>query len=953
MQERLTRLEAAQFPAESKSGASVPESAGKVDQTDFVGAEAIAKTRDLKPPLSAPPPSAPSESSSTFHSASAPSESILAPAPLLATARAFAERVRKQFAGEEWEAIVGGSWLNKLGVLVLVIGISLFLGHSLTHHGPLARIATGLAVSLALLIGGVVMEARAHYLIFGRGLIGGGWAGLYTTAFAAHAFESSRVIQSPIIATIVLGAVAAGIILHSIRYRSEVVTGLAYFVGFATLAISPITPLSLVASMLLIASLVYLAYRFEWDRMAVAGVVVAYTSYAWGAKIPADSQAAFVTGQIALGIYWLMFEAFDLAELLRRDRRDNALKALAGLNAVGFLGVATIEWSQFSPASIHILFAYAAAAFAATAAFRWRVVPQPPVDSGPRIVERLAAGGFEASVTLSSALMAAAIFGRFTGVAVNVALLIEAEFLFLLGLTLNLAYLGTLGGAVFTLAVGKVLWDVSFGDTEIKIAGHRFSAWTPIALLTSAAGYANRLGFKGSRAYAWAATFIVWFVLACEIDTAYIGFAWMLLAGCIFEYGLMKRDADLRVQGYAVAAMGVGALAMVNGVGSSNISNPHPWISLAPGAAMAFAAAFQLMRATDATVPVPERSWARDAASASGTILAMLLAWQMLPATAIAVAWMALAVMLIEVGFERGLPAARIEGYAAAACAFARLFLANFTATGSVGVVSERILTVVPVVVAFYYLAQRIDEQTKRAPLERFDSTVRTIFLHAAALLVVALIRFEAGRVTAVIGWALFAVILLEAGLRLRNIDFRYQSYVIAAATFARSWASNFYIPGSLGGMPERIVTSAIVIGCLYACELIAPRGEDAPPVAGGNRIAWAFEYLDRNARSFFSLLASALLALLLFYEISGGLLTVAWGLQAVGLLIAGFMIRERVLRLSGLGLFGVCIIKVFTHDLQKLDALPRILSFIVLGALLISMSFVYTRYREQMRRFL
>jgi len=307
----------------------------------------------------------------------------------------------------------------------------------------------------------------------------------------------------------------------------------------------------------------------------------------------------------------------------------------------------------------------------------------------------------------------------------------------------------------------------------------------------------------------------------------------------------------------------------------------------------------------------------------------------------------------MQIAAERGLPALQIEGYAAAACAFARLFLANFTATRSVGLVPERILTVVPVVVAFYYLAQRIDEQTKRAPLERFDSTVRTIFLHAAALLVVALIRFEAGRVTAVIGWALFAVILLEAGLRLRNVDFRYQSYAIAAATFARSWASNFYIPGSLGGIPERIVTSAIVIGCLYACELIAPRGEDAPPVAGGNRVAWALEYLDRNARSFFSLLASALLALLLFYEISGGLLTVAWGLQAVGLLIAGFMIRERVLRLSGLGLFGVCIIKVFTHDLQRLEALPRILSFIVLGALLISMSFVYTRYREQMRRFL
>ena len=100
-------------------------------------------------------------------------------------------------------------------------------------------------------------------------------------------------------------------------------------------------------------------------------------------------------------------------------------------------------------------------------------------------------------------------------------------------------------------------------------------------------------------------------------------------------------------------------------------------------------------------------------------------------------------------------------------------------------------------------------------------------------------------------------------------------------------------------------------------------------------------------------MLASALLALLLFYEISGSLLTVAWGLQAVALLVAGFAIRERVLRLSGLGLFGVCIIKVFTHDLQRLEVMPRIVSFIVLGALLISMSFIYTRYREQMRRFL
>jgi hypothetical protein len=959
LEERLARLEAVQLSGEPAPVTPQPEPARSPEPTAFdkdlqrsrerqaarTLHEASVGTSDLKwPPSSERPPISPARIEAN--------ESYRRPiAPLTEGARAFARRVREQFAGEEWEAIVGGSWLNKLGVLVLVIGISLFLAHSLTHHGPLARIATGLAVSLAMLAGGVVLERRARYVIVSRGLIGGGWAALYTTAYAAHAFESARVIQSPLVASLVLCAVALGMILHSLRYQSEVVTGVAYFVGFATLAISPITSLALFASVLLIASMLYLAYRFTWDRMAVAGVVVAYGTFIWGAKIPADTHLAFVTGQLALAAYWLLFEAFDLVGLMRRENRDDAVKALAALNAVGFLGMATIEWSAYSPSTIHVLFTYSALAFAATAALRWKLVPPTPAQ--PRIIERLESGSFEVAATLASGLMAAAIFYRFTGYAINVALLLEAEFLFILGLRLQLKYLRALGGGVFALAAGKVLIYDPQDTAKTAIAGHMFFAWTPTAILTAAAGYANRIGFKGWRAFAWTATFILWFVLAAEFDPPYAGLGWMILGGCLFEYGIFARDLDLRTQGYAASVSGVGALALINGVGDLGFPNLHPWISLVPTTLMAFAATFQLMRETDAAVPGPERSKARDAASAAGVILAMLLAWQMLPATAVAVAWIALAIVLIETGFATGLLAPRIEGYALAACAFARLFLANFTATGTFGIVSERLLTVLPVIVGFYYVAQRLDEEKLRVHLEWFEYVARRVFLHAGAILIVVLIRFEAGRVAAVIGWSIFAVILLEAGLRLRDVDFRYESYALAAATFARSWASNFYIPGSLGGMPERVVTGAIVIGCLYACEMLAPRSDRLFTPANGNRIDQALEYIDVNARTIFSMLASSLLALLLFYEISGRLLTVAWGLQAVALLIAGFAIRERVLRLSGLGLFAVCIIKVFTHDLQHLDALPRILSFIVLGALLISMSFVYTRYREQMRRFL
>jgi len=57
--------------------------------------------------------------------------------------------------------------------------------------------------------------------------------------------------------------VAAGMIVHSLRYRSQTVTGLAYFIAFVTLAITQVTPLSVLALVPLAASLLYVAHRFS------------------------------------------------------------------------------------------------------------------------------------------------------------------------------------------------------------------------------------------------------------------------------------------------------------------------------------------------------------------------------------------------------------------------------------------------------------------------------------------------------------------------------------------------------------------------------------------------------------------------------------------------------------------------------------------------------------------
>jgi hypothetical protein len=109
----------------------------------------------------------------------------------------------------------------------------------------------------------------------------------------------------------------------------------------------------------------------------------------------------------------------------------------------------------------------------------------------------------------------------------------------------------------------------------------------------------------------------------------------------------------------------------------------------------------------------------------------------------------------------------------------------------------------------------------------------------------------------------------------------------------------------------------------------------------------------DRRSPVFYSMMATFLLSALLYGSVSGGLLTVSWGLQGLGLLAAGFSLRERVLRLQGLVLLLVCILKLFLYDLRNLETLYRILSFMALGLILLGVSWIYTRFREKVKRLL
>jgi hypothetical protein len=354
------------------------------------------------------------------------------------------------------------------------------------------------------------------------------------------------------------------------------------------------------------------------------------------------------------------------------------------------------------------------------------------------------------------------------------------------------------------------------------------------------------------------------------------------------------------------------------------------------------------------SLPDVERLAVRDLSLYAANAFVAMLLWYLLPAPMVAIAWTSMALVLVEGGLSLRLAPARRCGYVIAALAYGRVFAVNFTGTGFTPGLSSPLITVAPIALVFYWLATRLRSEGVQQWLERGERYLWRICLYGASLLVVALIRFEAGRAFAIVGWSLMMLVLLYLGIARAGRDLRLQAYLVAILIFWRGWATNFHVPGMLAGvMPVRIGTSAVAIAVLYAAEFMSPRKFAAGDRQGPAGVERVLDTVERNARLMFALLATAMLTLLLYNEVSGQMLTEVWALEGALLLVLGFVERERVLRYSALALLGVCMLKVFLYDLRNLQTKARILSFMVLGLLMLAVSFIYTRYYERLRRYL
>lgn len=132
---------------------------------------------------------------------------------------------------QDLEFRIGGTWLNRVGVVAVVLGLAYFLKYSFDNQwiGPTARVLLGVLAGLAMLFLGE--KLRTRYPLYAQGLLGGGSLALFFSVFASYQFYH---LIAPVLAFLFLVVVMVNTVFLAVRHHSLPIGILGIIGGYAT-----------------------------------------------------------------------------------------------------------------------------------------------------------------------------------------------------------------------------------------------------------------------------------------------------------------------------------------------------------------------------------------------------------------------------------------------------------------------------------------------------------------------------------------------------------------------------------------------------------------------------------------------------------------------------------------------------------------------------------------------
>jgi hypothetical protein len=877
------------------------------------------------PRIPAAPPRVPAEIppvAAARVSAASPISAYRAPAPK----PTFQQRMKTVSAIEE---ALGTNWLNKLGIIILVVGVALFGIYELGALGPLGKVGISFLASAFLLVGGIYLEKNERYRLLGRTGIGGGWALFFFSTFGIYHVEAMRVLPlnagALTLDCALMLIVAVGMALHTLRYRSQFVTGLAFLLGYSTVALSQDTVYSLSAGVFLAIGLVSIVLKMGWFELEVFGVLSSYLNHLyWLYRILGIEGAhgrhfeQYHASLALLIFYWLIFRISYIARSIKTEFEEHISTVAALLNVLLLLGVMKFQSVQPELAYLALLF---------IGAFEFGFA-QLPITKRRR----------QAFVVLSvvgATLMLAAVPFHYSGNNVAILWLVGAEAFLAAGIIAKEVVFRRLG-LMTGLLVGLHLVGIDFRQlVNLRLANEdvAFSAGVLFSLC-AVVFYLNAFGV-GSRwrdffedspdrpfltvhSYlgAFAAASAAWALFSH--DWTALAFAAVMLV--IAALGRTLESPHVQVQ-YAL----LGALTVYRGiVVNLHLEAPeHAHVRMRLLTLPLLGATFYLTAKLAALRDDTEQRTFRGLFAAAGSTFFALLIWFEAPELWQPLAFISFAVILCE--------AARALRYQVLAWHSHLLTgLAVFTAlTADQGgihywhTIPMRTFSALSVVLGGYWLAKRLGGTG-----ERHLALARVAYTWAGTGMMVWVLQEALRAPWIAVGWIVFAVALAFSTRWIRYQQLVWQANVVGLCALVRAYFYNYDLRQMFWGpISLRIFTISLVAAGLYFL----------------SRKAAPEEQYARLVAFLHSFAATGLLALLAWYEEPNGWLAPLWATFALVLAIVDqrFELEELPWQshiLAGLTLLRSISVNLYVADLWH-GLSVRLLSMAIVAVIFYALS--------------